>query len=443
MARTLPLTLPGSLLLSDMDGPGAYSGVEHVCMDVSPKGDRYLLTRIRQISAGRKEGMCAHLISRFRPDGGLAGRLVLHLSRGVGERETLGGLPTTIDDLCVLPDGSLALTAAQGEVFLVDAELRGTIGSWGGDRSTSWDEWDVSAHLRGGFATLIRTTPAGRLLCVVPEREAGGMGTRPNLIGLAEDLLTAEERPTVRIIKALVVPGDGPFTGKWVADEGSPRLPHTIHDGAPAGPGNRPTPSLLTEVRDRGCGGVWSLSPRRADFHYEAYRVLAEDRFVIPLFESPRPDRWSSYSYALIDDRGTLIGELESPGRGDSSPIPGEHYAVVTDPARGRAYHVNHSGLYMWDADGRLLARLPTTEKAYKGLRHLKPMACAPDGALILIRPEHGLILDIEIPDDPADLGPVVAEALADHNRRRNRLKKEWKPVDWRWVENEAPLTHL
>ncbi len=426
MARTLPLTLPGSLLLSDMDGPGAYSGVEHVCMDVSPKGDRYLLTRIRQISTGEKEGMCAHLISRFRPDVELAGRLGLHLSRGVRERETLSGLSTTIHDLCVLPDGSLALTTDQGETFTLA-------------------EGGITAHSKGVFATAIRVTPAGRLLCVLPEHAGEGLRgiARPNLIGLAEAPLVAEERPLVRIIRALAVPGESWSTDRWVSEEGFQSLPHPIHDGAPAGPGNRPTPSLLTEVRDRGCGGVWSLSPRRADFHYEAYRVLAEDRFVIPLFESFRPSRWSGYSYALIDDRGTLLGELESPGRGDSSPVPGGHQAVVTDPARGRAYHVNHSGLYMWDADGRLLARLPTTEKAYKGLRHLKPMACAPDGTLILIRPEHDLMLDIEIPDDPADLGPVVAEALADHTRRRNRLKKEWKPVDWRWVENEAPLTHL
>ncbi|MEU1902398.1 hypothetical protein ABZ512_28855 [Nocardiopsis dassonvillei] len=435
MPVTHPLTFPRPLVLPGAHEDGAYSRFSHAAAALSPSGDCYVLSGLRQYSACKTRGIRVWTLSRYRPDGTLAAQLVILHDRDE-EPEARAGLSAYVTDLCVLPDGTLALSSGENRTFLVDADLTTLLGSWEGAPRTGRhrEHLDTAEHVKGSFAAAIRTTPSGRLLCVVSEfglgRQIGGGDA--NLLGIAEEALTPEHRPAIEVFACLQTPEpreDGSNTRQ--------PLPHTDYGGSPVDGLNRPAPSLVDSVHTRWAMGPW-LSWRFRP-HLEAYAVVADDLFVVPVFNGFRQDRWSEYAYALVDDSGSLVGRLDGPGRGDRSPIPGDHHAVAADPARGRIFHVNQSGLYVWSADGTLLTVLPTTEKAYRPLRHLKLMGCGPEGDLVLIRPEHNLLTRVEVPDDLDRLGDAVAAALADHTRQRTRLKKQLSPTDWLWTREETP----
>lgn len=439
MPVTHPLLFPSSLMLPGAHEEGAYSGSHHAAVDFSPSGDCYVLSGLRQYSACQTRGTRVWTVARHRPDGTLAAHLVLIRSEDREDREvreTRSGISAYTTDLCVLPDGTLALSSDENRTFLVDADLTTLLGAWEGVPRTGRheEELNVAEHVESTFAAAMRTTPSGRLLCVVSEFGTGGWGgaSGPNLLGMAEGTLTPEHRPTIEVFACLRTPEPG--------EEGrntNQPLPHTSHEGSPVDGLNRPAPSLVEAVHERWAMGPW-LSWRFRP-HTEAYTVVADDLFVVPVFDGFRPNKWDEYAYALVDDTGALVGRLDGPGRGDRSPVPGDRHTVAADPARGRIFHVNRSGLYVWSANGTLLTMLPTTEKAYRLLKHLKLMGCGPDGDLVLLRPEHNLLTRVEVPDDLDRLGDAVAAALADHTRQRTRMKKQLSPSDWLWTSEEAP----
>lgn len=336
MFLTHPLSLPRSLPLEDVAGPGSFSKAEHLAVDVADSGDVYVLTWCRQLSAGYTNALKAQILSRYRPDGELAGALVLERAVGKSNEERGSGIAERLSDLCVLPDGTVAVSTRGGWTYLIDAELKGLIAA-----GSEGQEADGKGHPRRAFAVATRVTPGGRLLCLLPdapnEQSHLAPEPRPNLIGLAEGALAAEQRPTVRVLRALTVPTDGYRAEEWVSDtDHAWLLPYTEYRGAPAGPGNRPAPGLMYEVEQRLRKRTHFLSARPYRPHTEAFRVVSEDRFVVPLFESFKPNRLTDYVYALLDETGALIGELESPGTGDTSPVPEDHHAIAADPARGR-----------------------------------------------------------------------------------------------------------
>ncbi|RKS08339.1 hypothetical protein DFP74_4036 [Nocardiopsis sp. Huas11] len=440
MPVTHPLTFPRPLLMPDAHEDGAYSAFSHLAVDFSPSGDCYVLSVLRQYSACRTRGIRVLTVSRHRPDGSLAAHVVLRHTKDE-EPETRSGIPTDVRDLCVLPDGTLALSTPENRTFLVDADLTRLLGAWEGAPRTGryGERLDVAEHVESSFAAAIRTTPSGRLLCAVAEFGVHNhTGSVPNLIGLTDGPLKPGHRPTVEVLACLHTPEETRGLPSLRGDT-SPTIPYTDHRGAPAGRNNRPSPGIVAAARARWPELGAQIRAKQFRPHLEAFAVVADDLFVVPVFDDWRPIKSSEYAYALVDDSGALVGRLDGPGTEERSPEPGDHHAVVADPARGRIFHVNRSGLYLWSADGTLLTMLPTTDKAYRGLKHLTLMGCGPEGDLVLIRQEHGLLTRVEVPEDLDRLGEAVAAALADHTRRRTRLKKQLAPTDWLWTREDVP----
>ncbi|MFF8764040.1 hypothetical protein ACF07Q_05955 [Nocardiopsis dassonvillei] len=440
MPVTHPLTFPRPLVLPGAHEDGAYSRLSHVAADLSLSGDCYVLSALRQYSACKTRGIRMWTLSRYRPDGTLASCLVTSQETENHRRRTSSGTNVHGNDLCVLPDGTVALSSDCNSTSLLDAELTTLLRVWKdgrtgvGEKRAGTDEDSECS-----FAAAIRTTPSGRLLCVVSEAGVHRWsGKAPNLIGLADGPLTPGHRPTVEVFACLHTPEE---TRRLPSEGGDTSLPvpHTDYRGAPAGGGNRPSPGIVAAARARWPELGRQLQARTFRAHLNAYAVVADDLFVVPVFDDWRPTKNSKYAYALVDDTGALVGRLDGPGTDKRSPEPGDHHAVAADPARGRIFHVNQSGLYVWSANGTLLTVLPTTDKAYRPLRHLKLMGCGPEGDLVLIRPEHNLLTRVEVPDDLDRLGDAVAAALADHTRQRARLKKQLSPTDWLWTREEAP----
>ena len=165
MPVTHPLTFPRPLVLPGAHEDGAYSHLSHVAAAVSPSGDCYVLSGLRQYSACKTRGIRVWTLSRYLPDGTLAAQLVL-LHDKDEEPEARAGLDAYVTDLCVLPNGTLALSSGENRTFLVDADLTTLLGSWEGAPRTGRhrEHLDVAEHVEGSFAAAIRTTPSGRLL---------------------------------------------------------------------------------------------------------------------------------------------------------------------------------------------------------------------------------------------------------------------------------------
>ncbi|WP_017595844.1 hypothetical protein [Nocardiopsis potens] len=430
MPLTHPLLLPAAHLFPSGGPPAETIGFKHLAAAFSESGDCYVLSGFARMVAGLERYINGQLVTRYRPDGTPAGCLVIRLTAVEEGDESSSGIRGHATDLCVLPDGAVALSSPDNRTFLVDADLTGLAGTWDGNYGRAAGEFrpDVPEHIKSSFAAMIRPTPSGRLLCVLSEFEmsmvAGGV---LNLIGTARGPLTPDHRPEVDVFACLRLP-DGPGPNRSLP------IPYTSYAGAPAGGEHRPGPGLAAEARARWPELRW-FRPRLG-----APAVVAEDRYLVPVFDAFRPDRWSEYVYALVDGSGALVGRLDGPGKGKSSPFPGEHYEVAADPERGRVFHVNESGLYVWSAEGERLAALPAADKAYRALKRMHLMGCAPDGSLLLARHDHNLLLRIEVPDDLDRLGPAVEAALSDHVRTRNRLKKAHTPVDWLWTTPDAPV---
>ncbi|WP_395292409.1 hypothetical protein ACF9IK_01485 [Kitasatospora hibisci] len=77
-------------------------------------------------------------------------------------------------------------------------------------------------------------------------------------------------------------------------------------------------------------------------------------------------NRGQQFSFALLDDHGTLRGRLGGLHLREDSPFTRFDFTVVADPHRARAFHLNRYGLYAWSADGELRARMPTADKPFK-----------------------------------------------------------------------------
>jgi len=429
MPLTHPLFLPAAHLFP---GGGPQAGkplFQHLAAAFSGAGDCYVLSRFF-LHTGLRDSIDGQLVARYRPDGTPAGCLVIRLDGREDGGRSSSGIGDSLSDLCVLPDGTPALSSRGNRTFLLDPELTGLAGAWEGKYGQGAGEFrlDIPEHFKGSFATAIRPTPSGRLLCVLSEFKTSMVsGGLPNLIGTARGPLTPEHRPVIDVFACLRLPEDP-------AQNRSLPIPYTCYAGAPAGGDHRPGPGLAAEARARWPELRWFETRPGTP------AVVAEDRYVVPIFDGFRPSRWSDYVYALVDEAGTLFGRLDGPGNGECSPFPGDHRAVAADPGRGRVFHVNESGLYVWSAEGERLAVLSAEDKAYRPLKRMHLMGCAPDGSLLLARHDHNLLLRVEMPDDVDELGPAVQAALSDHVRTRNRLKKAHTPADWLWTTPDAPV---
>ncbi|MEU6714648.1 hypothetical protein ABZ897_24530 [Nonomuraea sp. NPDC046802] len=421
MIVTHPLRLPAEVMAACGLKLLTTFQLRHLGVSFSASGDAYVLSSVRERDIRADTTVSGYLIARYRPDGTPVVALTagLRKSSGLCDEELHSQIPDWLTDVCVLPGGGVAVSSEAGRTYLLDPDLTRLDGAWAGDAD---DRRDAAAHHARSFAAVIRATPSGRLLCLVPEYGARGYGRmEPNLFGTADGALTPRDRPQVRVFACL--------NGAPQYQDASHVIPYAEHMGAPAGHGNRPEPDLRTLT-----SGRWADVPRWTFTPWLGSPVVAaDDLFVIPVFD-PGARRSSPYVFALVDDTGVVRGRLEGLGQDDRSPYPGKHYAVAADPARGRIFHINRSGLHVWSIDGQPLVTLPADDKVFKPLTRFHLAGCSPAGELVLLHQSHHLLLRIGLPGDLDRLGPTVQTALAEHTRRRNQLKKELAPSNWIWT---------
>lgn len=436
-AQTHPLVLPDWLVATyQLDLTLNYSagwGFHHRDVAFSPTGDMYALSTIWRYrpdgGADPAERSCrGGLITRYAPDGTPMATTLVGMPHPDGTPSAVsnGADGTGGVGLCVLPDGTVVLTTRHDGTYLLDRELRTLLASYTRppyDR----DSYGFNQPLGTSFAGRIRVTPGGRLLCVLDEYGVDRYGALlPNLLAVADGGLSAAGTPDLDVIAAA---------------DGAPHhqtpdhvRPFARYQGRPVGFDHRPAPDLGELTAQRWPEVDWWRHPPTL----RTPEPLGDDLFVVPLFGHllRGGNRGRCFVFALVDDRGTLVGRLEGLDFWQDSPFTGEHYTVVTDPGRRLAFHLNRYGLYAWDADGTLLGRVSTEDKPFKALTNFQLLGCSPAGDLILVHDKQHLLLRVPVPD--MDLGSAVSAALQAYTRERTSLKKTFPQTNWHWTHPQV-----
>ncbi|MCX4632410.1 hypothetical protein [Streptomyces sp. NBC_01443] len=437
MVSILPLTLPASvvdghrvdLTARPSDGWGfrAHDAVANAA------GETYVLcaaVRYRPQDVAShdpfRQNFTYHLIIRYDVDGTPTATALLG-------GPTPGNVPTGLTegsdfDLAVLPDGTVAVSSKPGNTHLFSASLDCLVESW----RSPW-RWTGETERTGDpFAVSVDVTPSGRLLCATAEYGVSNRAGRvTNLVSLSEPGSTLG--PGAKATLRAIATHDARTDRQTAAD----RNPHVVFDGAPVGGANRPSPSLTEMVS----------TDDRARYDYADCRMgrpaaMGDDLFVVPVFGRTyrSGSRGQVFSFLLLDGQGAARGKLEGMHRYEDSPFTGLCYTVAGDAYRARAFHLNRYGLYAWDAEGRMRARIPTGDAPFKALTHFALMDCTPAGELLLVHHKQHLLLRVPVPEDLGDLEDAVRAALKGYGPARNALKRQYAPVNWHWVAGAAPV---
>ncbi|MFJ5553594.1 hypothetical protein [Streptomyces sp. NPDC093225] len=437
--RTLPLTLPAAVVAEhrvDLTAkPSEGWGFRTHDVVTNTAGETYALCaagRYRPEAVASRDpfrlNFTYHLITRYDPDGTPTATALLG-------GPTPGNVPTGLTrgsdfGLAVLPDGTVAVSSAPGNTHLFTPDLSRLVESW----STPWGWQDGESKERTGdpYALSIDVTPSGRLLCATAEYGVKNWaGQVANLVALSEpgSALGPGSKATLRALAT----HDARTDRQTAAD----RYPHVVFDGAPVGGANRPSPSLteMLSTDDRARLDY-------ADCFLGRPAAMGDDLFVVPVFGRTyrSGSRGQVFSFLLLDGRGVRRGELEGMHRYEDSPFTGARYTVVGDPYRARAFHLNRYGLYAWDAEGRMRARIPLGDAPFKALTHFSLMGCTPAGELLLVHGKQHLLLHVPVPEDLDDLADAVRAALKAYGPGRSALKRRYAPVAWHWQTDGAPV---
>ncbi|MFI5529946.1 hypothetical protein ACIA8O_15530 [Kitasatospora sp. NPDC051853] len=431
-----PVTVPASLVSSLALDPAADDWGQAVRHAVgTTDGETYVLSGLwREAPRGSGDdgrGCIHQLITRHAPDGEtLATAVIAHEVPGGGATSAIrrGGN----GNLSVLPDGTLVLSSKPGNTYLFTPGLDRLPATWSMDERPGWSD---EPQTDDPFAATVAVTPGGRLVCLASEHRVENWGyARGNLIAVSEPgaRLAPGHKPVLRAVATLKTD---------VKRQKEPdAVPHVRFGDAPVLQDNRPSPSL-TETMSARFG--WGF---RKDGAFLFRPVpLAEDLYAVPVFGGTyrSGSRGQAFSFALLDDQGTLRGELGGLDLHADSPYNGANYRLTADPYRGRAFHLNRYGLYAWTADGTLQARLPTAEAPFKALTNFELLTATPTGELLLSHRKQHLLLRVTVPDDLTTLGAAVADTLAGLARARNAAKKRHAPVNWLWTEGNGAVHHL
>ncbi|WP_392895390.1 hypothetical protein [Streptomyces sp. LN699] len=436
----LPITAPASLLdvhHLDPEAGGWGFRVDHAVATAA--GDTYVLTGLRRYR-GRPAGSAEpaeqdfgyQLITRHGSDGKPTATAVFGQAVPGGGTSAIPERDATT--LAVLPDGAIAISSNPGSTHLLSPDLDEVLASW----PMSWG-WKREQGLGDDpFAASIAVTPAGRLLCMTSEYGLSNWaGAHPNIVAVSEPgtTLGPGRKPVLRAIATLDARTD--------SQSDTDSYAHVRYGDEPVGRGNRPSPSL-TEALSELTGTSGSLYGY-LDAKMTRPAALGDDLFVVPVFGKiyRSTNRGQEFSFALVDDRGVLRGRLGGMHLREDSPFTGFDFTVVADPHRARAFHLNRYGLYAWNADGVLRARMSTAEKPFKPLVHFALLECTPAGELLLAHRKQHLLLRVSVPQDLDDLAPAVEAALKSYGRERTALKKQYAPVNWLWSDSTATVNHL
>ncbi|MEO3764171.1 hypothetical protein [Streptomyces sp. B5E4] len=440
MIQTLPLALPGALVdYHGLDLTAPYSkgwGVHFFDVVGAPSGEVYALYGLYRHTYGvaddeqepERANFGYRVITRYAADGEILG--VALFRTGGADDEKSAVVDGGDISLCVLPDGLLAISTTPNNTTLVASDLSQVSAVYDSKDRRPFEPFTPAEG--DPFACSVSVTPSGRLLCTVAEYGVWRYGNfLTNLVGLADGALTADTRPVINTLASL----DPEPAHHSDADLRA----HATFQGAPVGIANRPRPALTELVPGEDRLSNWH------DSRLGRPVPLSDSLFVIPFYAKTfrGGSRGRPFVFALVNEQGEMTGRLHGLHEWRDSPFTGFCFNLAADAHRGHAFHLNRYGLYAWNKEGALRAKLDTENKTFRQLTHFTLGACAFNGDLLLIHRKQHLILRIPAPDDLTDLAATVEDALRSYTRQRTALKKQWRPINWHWTQTSAPVHRI
>src|SRR5690606_36101165 len=154
MPLTHPLFLPAAHLFP---GGGPQAGkplFHHLAAAFSWAGDCYVLSRFF-LHTGLRDSIDGQLVARYRPDGTPAGCLVIRLDGREDGGRAAAGIGGFVSELCVLRDGTPALSWPGIWTCLLDVELTGLAPACEGKSGHGAGEFRLAIpeHFKGSFPT--------------------------------------------------------------------------------------------------------------------------------------------------------------------------------------------------------------------------------------------------------------------------------------------------
>lgn len=279
MIQTLPLALPGTLVdHHQLDLTALYSkgwGVHFFDVTGAPNGEVYALYAVYRHTRGvtddepdpEKANFGYRVITRYSADAEVLGTALFRIG-GAEEGDSAVADGDGIG-LCVLPDGTLAISAKPNNTTLVAPDLSRVLAVYDSKDGRPFEPFTPAEG--DPFASSISVTPSGRLLCSVAEYGVWKYGNvLTNLIGVADGALTADTKPVIDTVASL-----DPEPARHSDID---LRAHATYQGAPVGMANRPRPALTELVAGEDRLSSWNSS------HLGRPVPLSDSLFVVPFY---------------------------------------------------------------------------------------------------------------------------------------------------------------
>ena len=404
MTRVHQIHLPSRLVRDHEIDLGKEIWWEHRSVGTAPSGDRYVLSDLIYDygTNGQRRAFAGNVLSRYDASGSVVTQVFIDR---VGRSPLLPGYTPT--SLSVLPDGSVLFSQKDNRAYRFDATLTSV---------TEAAAPGCPGRPRWAFRT--RLTPSGRAVCLLGDNVVG-VSDEP--VGTALPSLTAVA--AMNLDKASSSGGPEYCPPANVAGEGVPRV------------------ELAPHMRELLPG--WS--PASAWLHDVV--PLDDDTFIVIVtcWEERAGNRRTASVCALVDATGRLRGRLDLTTHDDSA-----HHGVrdvVVDQRRQRVFHLDASGLYVFDETGRQVFRLSAGDDRYGMLTNLRLREFDPRGNLVMVHRVQHLLVTLPVPDDLADFPEAIADmvttfrktALAIYRRALMDNPERHRRPNWYWTA-DAPL---
>jgi hypothetical protein len=210
-----------------------------------------------------------------------------------------------------------------------------------------------------------------------------------------------------------------------------------LPDGQAAGGGRGPAPSLAERVKQQLELSIYNAWLGQA-------LPLDEEMCVVSLFHQLMRGgtKGAEFVFARVAYDGRLLGRLDGLDQNEDSPYVDHHYRLAVDRPHRRIVYKTKTAVFLFDFDGRLLAKVPLEGPLLKTLAPMKLGCCGPQGQPVLHHPKQHLILAMDPVDDPSNLKLTLTEAAAAYKKETAKLKKNHQPIKYRWLYDGEPIRH-
>lgn len=210
-----------------------------------------------------------------------------------------------------------------------------------------------------------------------------------------------------------------------------------MSSGERVGTGCRPVPSLLSQASELFGVGLHDGWIKQA-------LPLDETKCAVSLFHKYMRggSKGLPFAFGILDYAGRVVGRLDGIDDYNESPYSEHHHTLAVDRRYRRIVYKNKAAFFLFDFDGRVLAKVALDNADVKAMAAFHLGCCGADGQIVLYHRKQHLVLQMDPIAQPVDLESAIAIAMTDYNAQRSKLKKQHAPESYRWLAPAPAVRH-